>query len=52
MGGVDEGRLRVNIGRLDLDSAAEPAEPFGEPVRRPTLGVGPGEPALERAQLP
>ena len=51
MRGVDERRLRVDVGGLDLDAPAAVAQPLGEPVRRPPLGVGAGQPALERAQL-
>ena len=43
--------LGMDVDRLDLGPAAEPAQPLGEPVRGPALGVGPGQPALERAQL-
>ena len=51
MRGVDQRPLRVDVGRLDLGPAPERAQPLGEPVRGPALGVGAGEPALERAQL-
>ena len=50
--GVHERRLRMHVGRLDLGSAPERAQALGEPVGGPALGVGAGEPALERAQLP
>ena len=51
MGRVDERRPAGARDRLDLDPPPEPAQALGEPVRGPALGVGAGEPALERAQL-
>ena len=49
--GVDEGRLRMDVGRLDLNAAPALAQALGEPVRRAPLGVGACEPPLEGAEL-
>ena len=51
VGGVDEPEPGVHVGGLDLCAAPAVAKPRREPVRRPPLGVGSGQPALERAQL-
>jgi hypothetical protein len=47
---VSEWVLRVDVGRLNLGSAAALAEAVGEVVAGAPLGVGAGTPALERAQ--
>jgi hypothetical protein len=43
--------LRMDGDRLDLGAAAETAKALGDPHRCPPLGVGAGEPVLERAEL-
>ena len=43
--------MGMDVGRLDLRRAPGVAKPRREPVARSPLGVGPGQPALERAQL-
>ena len=48
---MDEPVTRMDVGGLDLDPAAESPQALGEAVRGAALGVGAGEPALERAQL-
>ena len=49
--GPDQRRLRVDVGGLDVDAAAERAQAPGEVVRGAPLGIGAGEAVLERAEL-
>ncbi len=51
MQGENQTDLRMNVDRLDLDPAALLAQTLGDAVGGPPLGIGAGQPSLERAEL-